>query len=697
MRRGRNIEAVTAEMAITPEQAVEVNPANVINEFDHFLERPNTFSVEPLIKKLTVEAYPDHPEASSYFVDGFSSGRRIEDEISRFPVFPLSKMQDFDRILVDLVLDWSYPEPKYSFGPQSKLHDLIVRSDSQFAHNALVSHINIPFPRDRRHVFDGPDEMQYKSRLVGALFEAATYHGTPDLNPHAKHSLIEVYNSTRPGGFTHEWVMEQEAALSDDEKQYRRGGPDPSNLRDLQENMLARFMSYPHPDFDELVLETLQSEPVDDKRLLNVVTTLVRGRLRKRDDNFYADIADMIVAPYDEETAEIIKKYIGCAWDHGDEAEATQIEIQRTLARRLIDIETSRNIESENISSFRSSELLRFAVGLHPLRSVHLEMDAGKKSEWVKSPNYYEDMNYLLDLVKGPNIDGIKPLVAWHIAQSFEHDYSYDDKPQRAKAAYMAIADAVLSGNPGDYPMLMAESDIVSIMGAMGHILDGTSTAMDKMTDDDIFRLMTYREAYTDYVRSIYPEGAKPDRSKGSSMEEFNAFHNVDRLSNYFNQMARQFGERLEWREIQTNPKRYAEYMFAQVRNYAARFAYRVKDDGSWARSEDHRFNQEMVGQLQVAQDILELSEAGENIDDSLIRIVARTAEIHRQYMSTNLRYNNDFYHGHTSLTINLSRNLPLRLQGRALEMIRSGEIYDYMREDDKTKLQRRLAKAKII
>lgn len=159
--------------------------------------------------------------------------------------------------------------------------------------------------------------------------------------------------------------------------------------------------------------------------------------------------------------------------------------------------------------------------------------------------------------------------------------------------------------------------------------------------------------------------------------------------------MARQFGERLEWREIQTNPKRYAEYLYEQVSNYASRYASRADRDRNKAYSDEDRFSQEMAHQLEIANTIFERSNAGENVDESLVHFVAKTAEIHREFMGTNLRYNNDFYHEHTSLALNLQGNLPLRLQAKALEMIKSGEIYDYMREEDKVELQRRVAKSK--
>lgn len=687
-------EAVTPETAITPEQASEVNLFNVQDEFEHFLDAPYSMTMESLVKKLVREAYPGHPEAPGYFGGALARGRKTQDEVSRFPVFPLSKMQDLDEFLVDLVFDWSYPEPKYSFGPQDEIHDILVRSDSEHAHNALVGHITLPFPRDRQTVWDGPDEMQYKSRLIGDLFDAATYHGTPDLNPLAARSLTEIYTAIKPGGITFEWAEEQEAELSEEELRYRNTGPTTRNLRELQENMLAKFMKYPHPVFDGIVRETLAGEVVDDKRLFTVVEALVTGILRKREDGYYGEIADQIIAPYDQEVADLVKQYISQSWDRGEEGEKNRTQAKRELSRRLIAIELEKNADRDNVNSYNSSPLLSLAVSKHPLRSVLLKMGDDKKSEWVKNPNYYEDLSYLLDLVRGPNIDGIRSLASWRIAKSFEGDYSYDDRPRRAKVAYMAIADAVLSPDSTNYEDLRANG-LTGVMGAMGDILRQTPTAMDHMTDEDLSKLMTYREAYQEYVFGVYPEGTKHRPPQGADAE-WSKFHEVTSLSRDFAEMSRQFGERLERREIQTNPKKYAQYMFASVARYVNRFADHVKREGQHASRDHRRFNDTMQEQLIAANNIHERAQNNEEVDEKLIRFVAETARIERSYYQTELRYDNEFYHGYTRLTLDLSSNLPLQLQARALEMIEAGEIFDYMGDDVRSKLRHKLSRAKL-
>ncbi|MDB5184674.1 MAG: hypothetical protein JWN38_482 [Candidatus Saccharibacteria bacterium] len=39
---------------------------------------------------------------------------------------------------------------------------------------------------------------------------------------------------------------------------------------------------------------------------------------------------------------------------------------------------------------------------------------------------------------------------------------------------------------------------------------------------------------------------------------------------------------------------------------------------------------------------------------------------------------------------------MPLRLQGIALKLIKAGQIVDYLREDDKARISKKLARAKI-
>lgn len=696
MSRGNNREPVTAEMAIGPEQAVDINPAHVQDQFLHFLDRPSEFSVDPLIDGLVAEAFPNNPEASQYFGSrSMWGGRQVEDEISRFPVFPLSKMRDFDQQLVDMVFDWSYPMPKYSFGPQNKLNDLIARSDSEYAHRALVEHIIMPFPRDRQTVFDGPDEMQYKSRLVGQLYEAATYHATPDLNPWATNSLFEVYKAIRPGGFLHEIVQEKEVGLSEDERRYRTHGPDSKSLRDLQESMLARFMEYPHPVFDRLVQETLDQEPVDQKRLYTVISTLINGRIRKREDGFYEDIIDQIVAPYDEEIAQLVKQHVHPRrWERTNDNETESTKITRQLSRRIIRVELL-NSSAVTDPTARQSSLLRLAVQNHPLSTKHLERRGGNdKFEWTRSENYYEDLGYLLSLVHGPNIDGVRSLAAWKIAESFQHDYSYDDKPNRAKAIYMSMSDAVLSADPSDYPALIEHGGAGSVMDAMNAILRQAPQAIDRMTDEDIDKLMAYREAYETYVASVFPDNLmEPPRDKDGRVDNdvYNKWSKVTALSRDFEAMSHEFAERLEWREIQTRPQKYTEWMQANVANYAANFAWHVKRDGQHARGEQRRFNAVMSQQAEEAKAIFEQSQAGEDVEYQLIHFVAKVVETHRDYMRGDLRYDNEFYHKHATLMYELRGNLPHSLKVKALKMIEAGEVIDFLDSDEKEKLRRKV------
>jgi hypothetical protein len=216
------------------------------------------------------------------------------------------------------------------------------------------------------------------------------------------------------------------------------------------------------------------------------------------------------------------------------------------------------------------------------------------------------------------------------------------------------------------------------------------------MTDDDIMRLMTYRVAYNQYLESLYPGGTEYRPPQGSSDEVWNQYHNATRLHNDFEHMARQFGDRLEWQEIQTNPKRYAEYMHASTRNFSDRFNWDVERNGSYTRGEAHRFNSAMKIQTMKAESILKRNEAGDNVEEEMVRFVGECFALQRDYSRTDLRYNNEFHLEFSKFIYGIEGNMPLKMQGIALKLIKAGEMIDFIRDEDKARISKKLARAKI-
>lgn len=90
-------------------------------------------------------------------------------EISK-PLIPLSRFPIIEALMCDEV-SMDRPKPKYSFG-RSDIIDEIAHSDSEAAHEALVRGLCVRLPQNQRHVFDGPDEFQHKSRNIWSILRA---------------------------------------------------------------------------------------------------------------------------------------------------------------------------------------------------------------------------------------------------------------------------------------------------------------------------------------------------------------------------------------------------------------------------------------------------------------------------------------------------------------------------------------------
>lgn len=86
------------------------------------------------------------------------------------PQVPLSQHPIIEALVAgEVAVD--RPKPKYSFGP-SDLTDVILDSDSQPAHAALVKAINTRLPEGQRYAFDGPNEFQHKQRNIWSILHA---------------------------------------------------------------------------------------------------------------------------------------------------------------------------------------------------------------------------------------------------------------------------------------------------------------------------------------------------------------------------------------------------------------------------------------------------------------------------------------------------------------------------------------------
>lgn len=668
----RRNEIITPETAILADQAADINPLNLSEELDGFLGEPSCFSIKRLVEGIMREAYSTHPDAASYAYDSFGDFRGDEDTVSKFPVIPLSRLPDFERLTIEMVRAASYPEPKHSFSPQDDLNKMIARSDSKVAHEALVHHIIRPFPQEHRKVFDGPDEMTYKAGIINEFFDAVTYHGTPDTNPLATQSLVEIYQATRAGAPVSEQAHQQ------DERQMSaiESSPAIGSIGDLQDSMMARFMAYPHPVFDAVVQETLDQEPVSEKRFLMVIETLLGRRRQQRQDSYYDDIASQVIAPYDKNVAELVALYMASAYERGDEAEAARDMIERALTERIITVELTREKNLTSESANDNSLLLQFAVKRHPFGSVYIGDDESDESKTNKTLSYEYDLQYLLGLVSGQNSDGVRELTAWRIATGFKDDaLSGRDRAPYAKLAYMTMADTVLSADPAGYERVDSRAT-QHMMWAMGDIVGRAPLMIDLLTHDELARLVSYREAHNCYAENTYVSEQRDDERRSDA-------RGVDRS---FQSLFDLIHERSQWLEIQASPKAYVKWMSKDVRGYARS----VRDSES--RHNDLTIT--LQEQARRAKELAKKSESGEEVSEDIVRLVAECTVTRREYASSR-RYDSGLRaRGLQEAVFSLHRNLPLPLKGTAIQLIEAGEIPSYISDKGIASIRQQLAAA---
>lgn len=183
-------------------------------------------------------------------------------ELSR-PRVPLSRHPIIEALIVD-ELATDRPRPKYNFGP-SDLTGIVLDSDSQPAHEALVIAINTRLPEDRRRVFDGPDEFEHKHRNVASVLRAYQEASTDE----QRRSLLTQDVVSIMDAFTGEGAIA--ASVREENQDWRassrrgeeRDSPDTFKLKKIVQDLVMIGLTAPDPEIvaraEDLITQYLPS------------------------------------------------------------------------------------------------------------------------------------------------------------------------------------------------------------------------------------------------------------------------------------------------------------------------------------------------------------------------------------------------------------------------------------------------------
>src|SRR3989344_1722881 len=192
------------------------------------------------------------------------------------PLIPLARHPVVESLFIDEI-SLDHPTRKYDFGP-SELIGLILDSDSQPAHKRLTETINNRVPNTHRFVFDGPSELEHKSRLISSVLYAYKSAEDPHRRALLKQDILTILDGYTNGGPMAEAVVTENAT-------YRARGDydsmDVHNIKDIVRNIIRIGLIAPDPEIVARVEEVVnQNTPEGNQALMSSdPLALSRGEL----------------------------------------------------------------------------------------------------------------------------------------------------------------------------------------------------------------------------------------------------------------------------------------------------------------------------------------------------------------------------------------------------------------------------------
>lgn len=165
------------------------------------------------------------------------------------PQIPLSRHPIIEALVVD-ELSIDRPKPKYDFGP-SDLTDLVLDSDSQPAHESLVTAINSRLPEGHRRVFDGPDEFEHKHRNIWSILRAyKEAYGDDQRRDLLRRDLARIMNAFTGDGEIATSVREENVAWREKSRSWGsdKDSTEVYEVKDIVRDLIKIGVTAPDPE-----------------------------------------------------------------------------------------------------------------------------------------------------------------------------------------------------------------------------------------------------------------------------------------------------------------------------------------------------------------------------------------------------------------------------------------------------------------
>jgi hypothetical protein len=172
------------------------------------------------------------------------SGRRWRGHTEK-PVIPLTHFPLIEAIMTSEVSQHR-PKSKYDFGP-SEVTEFVLNSDSIAAQKSLVESLTHRLPFEQRYVFDGPNELQQKSRVIWHVRNAYETEINPERREAFRNYLLTILEAYQGDGEVASDVREKHVrTVEQSEGHYK--SQDTGELQDIVKGILITGLSSDQPE-----------------------------------------------------------------------------------------------------------------------------------------------------------------------------------------------------------------------------------------------------------------------------------------------------------------------------------------------------------------------------------------------------------------------------------------------------------------
>lgn len=541
------------------------------------------------------------------------------------PIVPLAEVPIVEALFVDALAS-DKPQSRYSFSADG-VNEIALDSDSTRAQDALVRQVTTPLNREDREPYDGPNELEHKSRAIREILKAYQDEADTERRTFLRDKIIEIIDAYTGDGAMATMAQQEAAALKARDATWTC--EQATGVRKVKELILGYALVAPDasmflnhfaelgprlpvshgaaPEADELALQ--QSD---------LVTIIFDALTDMRPDSQIHDFASFAHMVFGSEAlaAQIavagrhfanshalrrkpevmlaIERQRKTSYDTTPTAESEQAKRDYDLAREPADHEHSQGVAVKNQIIFdlleTSIQMAPQHIGANTKNPVsHLFGELVKRisfydsATWGRRTQLPDSYSALRDLALRPEVsDSLKADIVWHTSQTL---LTHNSGMTPAMMQLMLDCYQIMLGEPSEprFPTYTTSHGLA----AADHILHELPNIFRAATEEQLQAFVSYKEAITtmletaaqgdlppEIIALIEADERRPYARETSSAEE--AIRNVQDVARHLETLEKAYRKHLHIEQVKAYPHVFYPWMLTQLQPFAQAMNWEV-------------------------------------------------------------------------------------------------------------------------